>query len=108
MSGFKQSITVILPNGKEVLYHPDHTPVVTVDRNMSHLVWETETGNVMSISVNMDQVSVLEIIASRADQEDEILDLLDEAKRRERAKEPVSPRATERDETEGKREEADE
>ena len=73
-------VRVVLPNGQEVEWEPTHRPVSMQNGSTISLAWEGEDGGVFSVAINTDNVVALEMVAARNEQEQEILDLIEQAK----------------------------
>lgn len=78
----KRLIRVVLPTGEQIAYFPTHVPVNKQEGAIPVYVWE-EDAAIFSLAINLDNVVVVEMVTRRADQEQETLDLIEQAKARE-------------------------
>lgn len=76
----ERMVRAVLPNGQEVEWEPSHRPVSRQNGSVLSLAWEDGDGGVFSVAINLENVAALEMVTTRDEQDEEILDLIDEVK----------------------------
>lgn len=75
-------VNFVLRNGDEFGYNPPHPPVYRQEGNLLHLIWEKTDGNIVNLTVNMENIVAIESTNPQGEQEEDVLALIAEAKQK--------------------------
>ncbi|MEJ7871971.1 MAG: hypothetical protein WKF67_06905 [Rubrobacteraceae bacterium] len=76
----EREIRVVLPSGERMSYFPTHMLVSREDDGTLVFIWETKDGRIFNLAINTNNVVAVEMVMGREEQEQEILDLIKQAK----------------------------
>lgn len=73
-------IGVVLPSGKRVEYYPPHRPVNKQFGDVINFWWETDEGEIFTLTVQTGQIALMEQVSSGSAVDEGIMEVIEEAK----------------------------